>query len=749
MGSAARMSCIIRRTCRTAAPAAAVGLLFFEGARAVAADRGPAPSEAVFLTQIVVLLVVGRLLGEAMQRLRQPSVMGQLLAGLLLGPSVFGALWPDAQRALFPVSGAQSSMLEAVSQLGILLLLLMTGMETDLALVRRVRRAAVSVSLAGITLPFLCGFALGEWLPEAMLPRADARIVTALFLGTALSISSVKIVALVVREMGFLRRKVGQVIVASAIIDDTVGWTIIAITFSLARSGKIDLRSVGETLAGTALFLAVSFTLGRRLVFLAIRFANDELHSEAAVVTTILVIMGLLALTTQAIGVHTVLGAFVAGILVGQSPILTRQIDEQLRGLVTGLFAPVFFGLAGLTADLTILQDPRLLCLTAGLIAIASIGKFGGAFVGGRIGGLDRAECFALAAGMNARGSTEVVVATIGLSVGALNENLYTMIVTMAVLTTLAMPPTLRWALARLPVDASEQKLADRDAFEASSFVGGLERLLVAADTTAKGRFAARLAGLIAGLRNMPVTLVQVGEDEAAPTGISDLVRHAAEAAQARIADDRGTAPGIDVIARQAGPQPHRIVEAEAAKGFDMLVVGIEPTAAARGGFNAEAARIACSFDGPFAIVAARGAHVEHPDDAPLSILVAVNGTDVSRRGAEVACALARAADLPVVALYVTAVDARHRRRFAAVRRTQDAVLNDLAAVAARYEIGLRAIVRTDVAAQDAILRQARTGGHNLIVMGVARRPGATLDFGGVAEAVLEGSERSLLFVTG
>src|SRR3954466_3373755 len=330
----------------------ALTVLLASSAPAAEVSRGSGPSEVVFLSQIIVLLLVGRLMGEAMQRIGQPAVMGQLLAGLLLGPSILGALWPEAQQALFPPSREQKSMIDAVSQLGILMLLLLTGMETDLGLVRKARRAAFSVSVTGIAIPFVCGFALGEFLPQEMLPRPDLRLITSLFLGTALSISSVKIVAMGVREMNFMRRNVGQVIVASAIIDDTIGWIIIAITFSLALHGSVDPMSLGQGVIGTAVFLLVSFTIGRRLVFRLIRWTNDVFVSDAPVITMILIIMGVMALITQFIGVHTVLGAFVAGMLVGQSPILSKHIEEQLRGLIVALFMPVFFGMAGLSADL-------------------------------------------------------------------------------------------------------------------------------------------------------------------------------------------------------------------------------------------------------------------------------------------------------------------------------------------------------------------------------------------------------------
>ena len=482
-----------------------------EAVPALAAEgRSGGGSQALFIAQLALLLLVGRLMGEAVQRIGQPSVMGQLIGGLLLGPSFFGLLWPSAQHAIFPADPVQKGMLDAVSELGVLMLLLLTGMETDLQMVRRVGRAAIAVALAGVAIPFACGFALGEMLPAQYLPKPDARLVTAIFLGTALSISSVKIVAMVVREMNFMRRDLGQIIVASAILEDTIGWVIIAVAFGLAAAGTIDVWSVSRAVVGTALFMVASFTVGRPIVFRLIRWANDNFKSDFPVITTILIIMAAMALTTQLIGVNTVLGAFVAGILIGESPILTRHIDEELRGLIVALFMPVFFGLSGLNADLTILRSPDLALLAVGLIVIASIGKFLGAFIGGTIGGLSRAESLALGCGMNARGSTEVIVATLGLSAGLLSQNLFTLIVTMAIVTTTAMPAMLRWSLKRLPLHKKERLRLEREELDAKGFVTNLERLLVAADDSANGKFAAQLAGIVAGSAGKPTTILDL-----------------------------------------------------------------------------------------------------------------------------------------------------------------------------------------------------------------------------------------------
>jgi Kef-type K+ transport system membrane component KefB/nucleotide-binding universal stress UspA family protein len=633
------------------------------------------------------------------------------------------------------------------------MLLLLTGMETDLRLVRKVGRAAISISIAGVALPFACGFTLGELLPDNLLPHPDQRLVASLFLGTALSISSVKIVALIVREMNFLRRNVGQVIVASAIIEDSIGWIIIAVTFGLASHGTIDLATLARSILGTALFLIVSLTIGRRIVFTLIRWTNDTFVSEMPVITMILVIMGCMALTTHLIGVHTVLGAFVAGILVGESPILTRHIDAQLRGLITALFAPVFFGLAGVGTDFSVFQDPSLVWLAVIVIVIASVGKFAGAFVGGRIGGLTLRESLALGCGMNARGSTEVIVATIGLSSGVLSESLYTVIVAMAVITTTAMPPTLRWALARVPLGKEEKERLEREDFEERGFVTNMERLLIVADASANGKFASRLAGLIAGANGMPTTLLEVGQPGESEDGENDedrahAVQAAAEAAKAAATDDRRVTVNVDVVRPKADAATEDAVASEAAKGYDFLTIGIEPLAA-KGAFDARVNAIANRFEGPLGVVAARGAHQEDTMHSRLSVLVPITGTEVSLHATEVGIAIARASAAPIRALYISGESARRLRAPGQPRQRAEAILKEAVEIADRYGVAMRTAVKRSTAIADTILREAAATRHTLIVMGVNRRPGDALFFGDVAAAILERSSRSILFVSG
>ena len=738
----------------------------------------------IFFTQIMLLIVAGRLLGELMQRIGQPAVIGQLLAGIILGPSVFGALWPSAQHLIFPTASADRQMLHAVSELGVLMLLLLTGMETDLALVKRVRRAAALTSVAGIVIPFLCGYALGEMLPASLLPDPHRRVLTSLFLATALSISSVKIVAAVLREVDFLRRNLGQIILAAAILDDTIGWTILAFIGGLAAEGKIVMGPLLMSVFGTVAFLVFCLTIGSRWVARIIRWTNDRFTIEMPVISVILVLMILLALVTNFIGVHTVLGAFVAGIMIGQSPILTQHIEEQLRGLIVALFMPVFFGVAGLSIDLRVLGDPHLLGLTFLFIGIASIGKLGGCYLGSRVARMNHPEALAVGFAMNARGSTEVILATIGLTMGLLNQSLFTIIVLMAVVTTLCMPPLLRWALARVPMREEEKARIETEAAEEKDLLPKVKRVLVALDASAGGGQASVLAGWLIGARHLTATVVDVSAVAASdeiPSAQSRVLEAAETAARAVESPNtpRTTDPATDqsdplsvamkaataertpvrelisILPWKAPPEgtPDVSSEAiltEAKNGYDFLFLGLD--AGKKNGtvnFPPGFEKIIREFTGPVAVLlnpAGRGAF----SAAPLGkILVPMTGADYSRFGAEVAVAIAKGCGATLTALHVsvppTETDLlRHPQQ---LRRPSRALLAEIVALGKREGVRVltKALVRS--AKEDAILHQASVGGHHLIVIGTKAWSGEELHFGQSAETIIANARCPVLLL--
>jgi nucleotide-binding universal stress UspA family protein len=488
-----------------------------------------------------------------------------------------------------------------------------------------------------------------------------------------------------------------------------------------------------------------------------------------------------MALITDAIGVHTVLGAFTAGILVGQSPILTKHIDEQLRGLIVALFMPVFFGLAGQHTDLGVLANTSMLALSVGMILIASLGKFAGAFLGGKLGGMTGRESLALACGMNARGSTEVIVATLGLSMGVLNEGLFTSIVAMAVVTTMAMPPMLRWALGRVPLRPAEEARLEREAVEARGFVSNFERLLVAVDRNPSGRMASRLAGLLAGTRRLPTTVLPIDETMekrlprrgllAALTGagkpaapreaeaLAERVKAAGEQVEAVEAEE--DAPPLDVVTRLYQAPLEQAIAEEATKGYDLLMIGYEPPrepgqSELESGVSAQlsdrVARIVDEFDGPFAIVAARGPHRDDPDRGERDILVPVTGTEFSRRGAEVALTLARANNARITALHVSGrnIERSWRSQIGTglLGGTGAETLREIVRLGEQQGVAVRPLLRRHGGPEETILRQVLTGGHDLVVMGVSRRPGKALTFGGAASAVIAQDKVSVLLVS-
>ncbi|WP_258589529.1 cation:proton antiporter [Mesorhizobium sp. AR02] len=338
------------------------------------------------------------------------------------------------------------------------------------------------------------------------------------------------------------------------------------------------------------------------------------------------------------------LGAFVAGILVGESPILSSHIEGQLRGVITALFMPIFFGMAGLSADLTVLADPTLAMLTVALVVIASVGKFSGAFIGGRFARMSFKEATAVGSAMNARGSTEVIVASIGLSMNILSHNLFTMIVTTAVITTLAMPPMLRWALGRLPVSEDEKQRVDREALDEHGFVSKLERLLVLVDDSKIGKFTASLAGLVGGGSGMPTTLLHLKDGRVdrptdatgAERALKEIEKGAQKSAEAVKRTEDTLVDKVHLTARTESQATGEIIAEEARKGYGLLLVGLDNVLTEKGSFTPALNDITRGFDGPLCLVLNRsgGADKMPTFKAGTSILVPVNGTEVARRAA-------------------------------------------------------------------------------------------------------------------
>jgi nucleotide-binding universal stress UspA family protein len=424
---------------------------------------------------------------------------------------------------------------------------------------------------------------------------------------------------------------------------------------------------------------------------------------------------------------------------------------------------------------MTILKDPHLLLLALGLVVIASGGKFVGAFVGGSIGGMTRAEALAIGCGMNARGSTEVIVASIGLSIGVLSQNLYTLIVAMAIITTMGMPPMLRWALGRIPLGRAESLRLAREEMDAKGFVSTIERVLLAVDDSKAGRFTSHLAGLIAGARGVPTTVLQMNSSagaertaEAPQNSENAEALKAGAAATSATLDPETEAAGareVDITTRVQTQSDDQAVSDEAKNGYDLLFIGIAHGRTQEGAIARSVSRLAEGFDGALAVLATDGGTIAEAG-TNLAILVPVNGTEPSRRGAEIALALARPHGSTVTALYVSGKSepadnqsagnksTKHnngkRARTAnnsTARRQEHAVLKEIVQLGERYDVKVASALRSNMAPETAILEEAGQGRYDLIVMGVSRRPDRDLFFGNTSLGILKNWEGPILFV--
>ena len=341
-----------------------------------------------------------------------------------------------------------------------LLLVGMTGADLDLALVRRRGADAARIGVCGLVLPLALGVAAGYLAPHALLPTKADRTLFVLFVGVAMAVSALPVIAKTLGDMGLIHRDFGQLTIASGVVDDIAGWLLLSL---ISAAGAVGLHwvSVERELLWLAVIILLAATVGRRMTRAALAAAGRGREAAPVVTVAALVIAGC-ATATQAAGLEASFGAFVGGLMVGTAAPTDLRGLKPLRTSVNAVFAPLFFATAGLRMDVTVLGRPVILLCTLAAVAVAVLGKFSGAFLGGRTSGLDRWESLALGAGMNARGVIQLIVATVGLQLGILNTVSYTILVLVAITTSLMAPPILRLADRRISLTEQEEQRRER-----------------------------------------------------------------------------------------------------------------------------------------------------------------------------------------------------------------------------------------------------------------------------------------------
>ena len=444
----------------------------------------------LLLAQLIVILLAARLAGRLARLVGQPAVIGEMIAGLALGPSLLGAVAPGAMQALFPAT--KMLPLATLSQLGVVLFMFVVGLRLDLSVLRSKASAAVAVSHASIVAPFLLGVAIAKPLHADLAPAGVAFLPFALFMGAAMSITAFPVLARILDERNLLTSRVGSIAIAAAAIDDATAWCILAAVLAVANA-TISHGASGSgwttfaiTLGSTVAFvLAAAFALRPALAAwlraaLATFAQGNDRASEfvgAPVVSVAVVGALVFALITEKLGVHALFGAFVAGAIVPRatvslriasanarfesaSPHLAESIANRIDSVVSAVLLPVFFAFTGLRTSVALIGGAGLWAAFALVLLVAVAGKMGGAATAAKLTGMSWRDALTVGALMNTRGLMELVILNVGLDIGVISPALFAMMVLMALVTTVMTSPLVAWFY-RAPKQATTSVLAD------------------------------------------------------------------------------------------------------------------------------------------------------------------------------------------------------------------------------------------------------------------------------------------------
>jgi Kef-type K+ transport system membrane component KefB len=407
----------------------------------------------ILLLQLSVMLVCGKLLGELVKKIKQPAVVGEILAGIILGPTFLGALYPEFLQELFPRQGGNPLALHGLTSISVVLLLLVAGLEVELSIVFSQGRKTIATSWSGVLLAFSLGFGVAYFLPFLLNTPAKNGFLFSLFIGTALSITALPVIARTLMDLGILKTHVGMLILSAAMMDDLIGWMIFSVILSMLHPTADN--PVYVTLLATMGFAVVMLTLGRRVLNQSLPWINNNLSFPGGILAFAITLAFLCAAFTEAIGVHAIFGAFIVGIALGDSIHMSRKTKEIIHDFVNNIFAPLFFVSIGLKVNFIQNFDPKLVGI---ILCLAFLGKTIGCTFGTRVSGFNWRESLAVGFGMNARGAMEIILATLALQVGLIDPYMFVALVVMAIVTSMSSGYLIRYFLPKNYANTATQQ---------------------------------------------------------------------------------------------------------------------------------------------------------------------------------------------------------------------------------------------------------------------------------------------------
>lgn len=419
----------------------------------------------VFLTGISIMLLLARLLGELFIKLKQPSIIGEILAGVILGPTVMGMLMPGFSSWLFPKTPEIQVAMDGIFSLAVVMLLLVSGLEVDLSVVIRQSKTAFLTSFMGIAFPFLLGFSLAYLYPDYFgINDERMRLIFALFMGTAMSISALPVIARTLMDLNLMRTETGLIILAAAMFGDLAGWIIFSLILSMMGAGHEGM-SFSDKILLILGFTVFMLLIGRKIVNKIFPYIQKYFVHPGGVLNFIFILGFLSAAFTEFVGVHAIFGAFIVGITIGDTAHLREKTREIVNQFVTNIFAPLFFVSIGLRVNLITNFDPLLVSI---VIFIAFAGKVIGCGLGAYWGGMNRRDSLVIGFGMNSRGAMEIILGLLALQFGLIQEKVFVALVIMAVFTSLISTPVMNYFL-KGRREFSFRDILDRQLFIISS----------------------------------------------------------------------------------------------------------------------------------------------------------------------------------------------------------------------------------------------------------------------------------------
>lgn len=395
---------------------------------------------SLLLAQVILIVLLARIFGAWFVKMGQPAVIGEMVAGIVLGPSVAGVLLPGASHFIFPASSL--GRLRMLSQVGVILFMFAVGMEMDVRHLRGKAAAAVMISHVSIVFPYFLGVLLSWFIYPSFAPPNVRFVAFALFMGIAMSITAFPVLARIIEERGLTQTYLGSAALTCAAVDDVTAWSILAVVIAFAKAGTIG--SSAMTLLLVAAFVLAMFFLGRPMLN---RLTKSQQQPGAipgkGIVVGILTLVFSSALFTEIIGIHALFGAFLAGVIMPANPQFRAHLRDRLESFSSGFLLPLFFAFTGLRTQIGLLNDGASWAVCLAIVLTATAGKLGGSMVAARCTGMNWPDSFALGALMNTRGLVELIVLNIGLDLGILSPRVFAMMVMMALMTTLLTGPLL------------------------------------------------------------------------------------------------------------------------------------------------------------------------------------------------------------------------------------------------------------------------------------------------------------------